>query len=122
MAVEDAILEDVADWAAIRNAAIAELTRLALFASFEGEAQRAVIARRLELARSWTEGMPPRGSRTVVIRSVEIVPDPDAITIEEGANPAEHEVKVLVDGDRLITRCDDRPFTVVLTIERGHAT
>lgn len=111
------ILDDIGDWAAIRLAAIAELKRLVLFAATEPE--RRQLARRIEVAEAWTEGLPARGSRTIVVRSVEVKPDPDGPT-QVGDEDPDHEVKITINGNRLITEADDRPFTVVLVVERGH--
>lgn len=121
MGVEDDAVLEVADWSAIRKAALVELRRQQLLAAYDGvEAQ--AIARRLDRVRQWPDGVSPRGGRMIVIRSVEVVVDPDGVTADPG--PVENEVVLdVIAGDRTsaIRTIESGPHVVVIVVHRGVA-
>lgn len=122
--VEDDALLEVADWSAIRRAAIVELRRQQLLASFDGTGEEAqAIARQLDLARRWADGVSPRGGRMIVIRSVEIGVDPEGVTADPGpVDRVEHEVVLdVIAGERTssIRTIENGPHVVVVVVHRG---
>jgi hypothetical protein len=121
MTIEDDALLEVADWSAIRKAALVELRRQQLLTSFDGTSEEALaIARQLELTRRWADGVSPRGGRMIVIRSVEIGVDPEGVTADPGS--VEHEVVLdVIAGDRTsaIRTIENGPHVVVVVVHRG---
>lgn len=121
MAVDDDVLLEVADWSAIRSAALAELRRQQLLVSFDGLREEAIaIARQLDHVQRWPDGVSPRGCRMIVIRSVEIGVDPEGVTADPG--PVEHEVvlDVIAAGRTSAIRTnEDGPHVVVVVVHRG---
>lgn len=117
---EDALLE-VADWSAIRKAALVELRRQQLLVAFDGTGSETLaIARQLDRVRRWPEGVGPRGGRMIVIRSVEIGVDPDGVTADPG--PVENEVviDVIASGrTSAIRTIENGPHVVVIVVHRG---
>lgn len=118
MTVEDDALLEVADWSAIRGAALVELRRQQLLASFDGTGD--AIARQLERVRRWPDGVSPRGGRMIVIRSVEVGADPEGVTADPG--PVEHEIVLdVIAGGRTsaIRTIESGPHVVVVVVHRG---